>query len=423
MPVPLRSFIRAIGVAAFALDGRREEGDFVIYPQRKLFEAGDYPSHAFKMSDEELAIRAARTITAPLDLEHRPTVIRDDKIGHARNFSVAREAGKMVLRGDVAIHKLLDPLLKPESKMSTTWNRDTRELIKVALLLDPAVPDAALFGTLTEFGTAIGEADFADKHVTKSGAKNLQRLHDQTAEMGAVCDKGNVSTRQVHYASRDEAKLIQQIHDTTAGGGAECEGASGNAYGGYYFTTAPGASGFGEEEASMDTNAGASGGTAAAAPTSPAQAQPSPEFTALQERLKASEAQVAQLAAAGRQSKAEAFADRLIAEERLEPGRRAQVVILGCQTLEDDDARPIEIQLGENAKGSRWDAFCAEQLERKKLGLSGERVSAFSGARLLTDEVGADGTTKTATFGDRVKASARKQVGAAAAANGSGGAK
>jgi hypothetical protein len=376
-------------LAAISFDSQNNkmvDGDYVVYKGCKLFEEGDYPSHDFEMGADELALVADTNGAATLDLDHKPTVIRDDMIGSVNNFSTAWDEDKLVLYGDVRIHKLLDPLLKDETKLSVTWDRDSRQITKTALLLNPRIPDAALNATY---------AAFKKEHTTRSGQQVMQQLHDIAAKSGAVCDMSNV--KEANMASKGEHKAMQAIHDMATANGAECEGSKSNLYGTYYFGDDSGKT----KETSMDPV------------TDP---KPSAEFAAMQKRVEELEADLKRKSQEARQSKAAQFAERLVQEERIAPGLEGIVAEFAEACLEDDELRSREITFSADKKGSRLDALATILAARQPHGLTKETVKTVSslaafGAKVLSDD-DADDNDSAGAAKKRMGARARKLVGA-----------
>lgn len=335
-------------------DDSYAEGDYIVYPNRKLFPAGYYKSHNYDMTPEELTVAAYSTPEVPLDIDHKDSIIKDEYIGIARNFNANWEDDTLVKRGDIAIHKLLDPLLKDETKMSTTWNRATKELDKVALLLNPRIPDAELKPAFEAF-TA-----FAKTHQTYSGLRAVQSLHDRAVQGGAVCSADNAK-----MASKAENKAIQKVHDDMVAAGATCESmsdASSRVY--EYYSNIPAFTGAGllgdrqptptpaaDPPVSSPAEAGGGGtndasGSAGEGSQDMTEAEKAamsganPELVAMQKKID-------EMARKNRQKDADiAFSDLLRANKIL-PGAKAQFMALFEQLSADDEADQATVKFGE----------------------------------------------------------------------------
>lgn len=172
----------------------------------KIFAVGDYPDKDFSMTPEELAAAVAEFQPCDVDLEHTDTVL-SGKLGRVQSVSLADDGQS--LHGSVSLPKWLDDALgDTDRKVSATWDRATKTLQGLALVLSPRVPDAALMSAY---------AAFAARHDTPHGQMAMQELHDTSTRHGAVCAKGNVK-----MASSHESSAIQKIHDTAIEHGAAC---------------------------------------------------------------------------------------------------------------------------------------------------------------------------------------------------------
>lgn len=202
-------------VAEFALDGTAAsapDSDYVIYPNSKLFEAGDYPDRKFSLTPAELVLATAMfDEPVPVNLEHKPTPFLDGNLGEVRSVRPSDD-GK-TLYGTVAIPKWLDKIVGPTKKVSCEWDRDTKKLQRLSLTHTPRVEGAALF-------TAFAEATFAGApaHKTWHGQSVIQTIHDHSATYGAVCDPSN----SANFVSGRERTAIQKLHDLAVEHGAQC---------------------------------------------------------------------------------------------------------------------------------------------------------------------------------------------------------
>lgn len=177
------------------------DGELVIR-EGVLFEAGDYPDKQFSMTPEELLAATADFSPVPVGLEHVPNVL-DGKLGEVREIWLDDDG--VSLRGRVALPKWLDDVVpEDQRKVSAEWNRATKRMEKLDLVLEPRVAGAALF------------AAFAARHDTPNGQYAIQELHDLAARHGAVCNP------PAQMASKHEAKAIQSAHDLAVEHGAQC---------------------------------------------------------------------------------------------------------------------------------------------------------------------------------------------------------
>ena len=248
----------------FALDNdattNTKDGEYVLRTG-KIFEAGDYPDKNFQLTPEEMMEAIDDFQPVDLDLEHMPTIM-DGKLGKLEAVALGDDGWSMV--GTVRLPKWLDEnvLKDTERKVSATWDRSTKKLTKLALVLNPRVSDAALMAAFAANevagGTKLEEtvrtvmtswfeknaADFA--HKTYDGLSVLQSIHDRAAGAGAICTEPKKEEKKVTYSehevleilsneisefvSGNESKLIQQIHDSAVRGGARCSSVGDNSY-------------------------------------------------------------------------------------------------------------------------------------------------------------------------------------------------
>ncbi len=200
--------------ALFSLARFAADGDTVIR-RGKVFEAGNYPEKRFRLTPEEAAAAVAAFAPAPIDMEHTQSLF-DGKLGQLTELSLAEDG--VSLHGTATIPRWLDELF-PDAPIpvSCTWNRETKRLEKLALVVDPHIEDAQL---VAAFAKA--------RHNTPHGQMAIQDIHDAAARAGAVCNA------PVQMASRHEAKGIQQAHDIAVEHGAQCASVpAGRTAGGY----------------------------------------------------------------------------------------------------------------------------------------------------------------------------------------------
>ena len=201
--------------AAFDLGEGDADADMVVYPDAKLFEAGEYPDKSYEMTPEELwAAAESFSAPVPIDLEHTPTVL-DGKLGEVRSVRVDGDE----LRGAVAIPKWLNSLLEDgKRKVSCEWDRATKTLKKLSIVEHPRIADAALMAAFAQARPDEAEAMFARANRTYHGASTIQSLHDTAARAGALCDPANGA----QFTSSRERSAMQQIHDLAVKAGAKC---------------------------------------------------------------------------------------------------------------------------------------------------------------------------------------------------------
>jgi hypothetical protein len=202
--------------AAFALEasGRRVEGDYAIYPNSLLFQAGEYPDKSFSMSPEEMWAAVEQFSPVGGNIEHTSFLA-----GRACEVRSIRQdsANSDVLLGEVAVPLALDGLMHGhERRLSCEWDRTAKTLTGIALTVNPRIPEAALMSAFAA----------AAPHTTREGQSMVQTVHDLTAKGGAVCSPANPNgTKEYsssYFVSTGEAKTLQALHDAACAGGAKC---------------------------------------------------------------------------------------------------------------------------------------------------------------------------------------------------------
>jgi len=155
--------------------------DGLVVRRRKIFEIGDYPDKNFSLDLAEAQAAIAAFTPAPLDIEHVPSVL-DGKLGTLQ--SLALDADQKSLFGDVAIPAWLDRVLDGTPvKLSALWNRLTKRLEKVALVLNPRIPDAVLMSAFTASLVTPEEVEFLGRRTSKADQQTLQSVHDQLVKL------------------------------------------------------------------------------------------------------------------------------------------------------------------------------------------------------------------------------------------------
>lgn len=197
------------------------QDDYVIRTG-KVFQCGRYDDKQFEFDENDLQRAVASFEPCPVNLAHTPTVL-DGKLGVVQRIYPGANGALM---GDVALPKWLDSALDDSSRrVSAEWDRATKTLKKLSLVLSPRVTDAALFAAFS--------ADFARKrHDTPSGQMAIQQIHNMAASSGAVCNQ------PATMASRHEHSAIQQVHDVAVSHGATCQSTANSATP-PYFSGAP----------------------------------------------------------------------------------------------------------------------------------------------------------------------------------------
>jgi hypothetical protein len=235
----------ATSVAMFDLGAPRFDGDSVIYEDSLLFRCGKYEDRAFEMSPEE-AWLAVDQFEAPVpnELEHVNTLgiqtIIDGKFGEVRELRLSEDGEEV--RGTVAIPQWLYTIWEgPQKSVSAVWDRTSKTLKKLGLVVEGRVPDAALMAAFAATYPNDADAIFVAAHNTPHGRKTIQAIHDIVARAGAVCQPTNgagvggalpddtavepgtaVMSESALFTSLRERGVLQTIHNAAVKGGAVC---------------------------------------------------------------------------------------------------------------------------------------------------------------------------------------------------------
>lgn len=152
------------------------DADGLVIRRRKVFEAGDFPDKDFSLSPEEALAAAATFSPVDLDLQHVPSVL-DGKLG--KLLSLIPVDGGRELWGDVGIPQWLDQVLQNTPvELSAAWDRATKRLMRLALVVRARIPDAVLMSAF---------AQFEGRRNSGSDQQTIQQIHDLTTGLGAMC--------------------------------------------------------------------------------------------------------------------------------------------------------------------------------------------------------------------------------------------
>jgi SPP1 gp7 family putative phage head morphogenesis protein len=137
-----------------------------------IFKLGAYPDKQFSLSADEARRAVASFTPVAIDSEHKQSIF-DGKLGQLKGVTLDGD----VLYGEMDVPQWLHDLF-PEQPIpvSTTWHRQQKQIIGLALAANPRVSDAAM---MTAFS-----ATFA-RHDTFEGQQAMQELHDHAARNGA----------------------------------------------------------------------------------------------------------------------------------------------------------------------------------------------------------------------------------------------
>lgn len=136
--------VDVVAPVEFSLENPTPDGELV---QRtgKLFEAGEYQDKNFAITEEELDSAVHGFNPVLNNLEHTRTVL-DNNLGRVERVE---RRGKDLF-GTVTVPRWLDALLGVNPlKASLEWDRETKQIVGNALVLNPRIPDAQLVAAFT----------------------------------------------------------------------------------------------------------------------------------------------------------------------------------------------------------------------------------------------------------------------------------
>lgn len=309
----------------------------MVIKEGKIFEAGDYPDKGIAFTPEDLQAAVAAFAPVDLDLEHIPTVL-DGKLGQLQEVKTADD-GK-TLMGKVAIPEWLDKAVgNVPLKVSCTWDRASKKLAKLALVLQPRVSDAAIMSAF---------AEFAGKRHSAQDEQDLQSVHDAVVRLGAACKKAEFTNKE---SKEKKMSFKDKFFAWLDGVDAEA-------------TPAP--------PAQTPPAAVQPAPVAAAQVQNSAAAQPDPEV----ERLRRENAE---FKAQAMHAQATSWADEMVRGGHAYPAERDNLIAVFTQLAQDDEANPREVTFSEGSeqkKGTRLDAYKASIAARPVHGLTVEGVRA-----------------------------------------------
>lgn len=302
-----RTVYDTVAMALFSInDDGAEEGD-VIVRSGKIFEVGRYEDKEFELTSEEAAAAIEGFSPVSVDYEHITGPL-DGHLGRLRKVWMGSDG--ISIMGEYEEPTWLSKVLgNAARKVSTTWDRSTKQLKGLALVTNPRVADAAVM------------AAFAGARHNKEDQVALNAAHDALVTAGAECNP------QKETNMGDDKDKGQNVMEWLSG-------VVGNAFMGQLRATNP----------------------PAADPTT---TPPVVEDT----RVATLEKQMAAFRAESYRALAVTFVDGLLRDERILPAERDTIIAAYIMAAEDDLAVPREVSFTvgeEQKKGTRVDALMAQ---------------------------------------------------------------
>lgn len=386
-------------VAAFDLGSPVEDGEWVEYPDSLLFRAGEYEQKSYSMTPEELWAAAEQFEPVPNELEHVNTegtaTILDGKLGGVEAVRLSDDGQE--LRGTVKIPRWLDAIWDaPAKRVSCVWDRGTKTLSGLGLVVKGHVPDAALMAAFAE------SAAFTPRKTTPESTAHMQAIHDHVATLApdlCAAAMGDVP---------EQRKAYGKIHRLAVEHGATCPGAAAmSAAGNARRTTmsmvekfralfgdkaeAPEAPEVTEEQAALIVEAIKPAEEPAPKVEAPASFADSPEARAMQRQIDELRARDEAGRKAAVAKDAARFADDAVRAGRVPSKLKASFARLIVRCAEDDHAAPAKVTFTDartaaEAEGTRLDALMAFAAE---LPPAFHAESVFDPAKGLLDDYSA----------------------------------
>jgi hypothetical protein len=228
-------------LVGFELGTGTIEGDEVLYEDVLIFRCGDYPDKKFSLDENEAeeAIEAFEPVLnelAHVNSQFGEKTILDGKLGEVRDAWISdADDGSVEVRGDVTIPLWLDKIWEGKKQISAVWDRTSKTLEGLGLVVKGRVKDAALMASFALANPEDLDAIFAEGggYGTPHGRMAVQGIHDMAAQHGAMCSPGSspaishIGGPSAGFTSRRERKGLQKIHDAAVEHGASCSMSSG----------------------------------------------------------------------------------------------------------------------------------------------------------------------------------------------------
>jgi hypothetical protein len=342
------------------------ETDGMVRRTALITTAGAFPDHDWEITPDELKASAdAFAGRGYVEIEHFKShgaaSILDAHTGYVDGVWTSEDGAE--LWGDLVLPPWLNEIADANGgKVSAVFDKEAKGFLGVGLVLEPAVPEAAMLSAFV---------DFAKRHDTPRGQYAVQDLHDSAVRHGAVCTAGNAT-----MASKHEAGAIQQIHDLAVDHGAKCDAVGKS--GGQMIMYSK------SEQAEQEE-----GQTVPDEQKNKDAASQEPTVAALQAQLAAEKTQrdadrkaLVALQAERRQEKANAFVDALITENKVLPAQRELLVALHLAAATSDDTRGL-VTLADGKEQSLLQSVITALSSFQSLGLTREQLTANPDVAIL----------------------------------------
>jgi hypothetical protein len=367
-----KAIMAALSAVALADASSTLEADGMVRRTALITTAGAFPDHDWEITPDELKASAdAFAGRGYVEIEHFKShgtrSILDAHTGYVDGVWTSEDGAE--LWGDLVLPPWLNEIADANGgKVSAVFDKEAKGFLGVGLVLEPAVPEAAMLSAFV---------DFAKRHDTPRGQYAVQDLHDSAVRHGAVCTAGNAT-----MASKHEAGAIQQIHDLAVDHGAKCDavGKSGGQM--MMYSKA-------EQTEQTEQTEQEEGQTVPDEQKNTDGKSQEPTVAALQAQLAAEKTQrdadrkaLVALQAERRQEKANAFVDALITENKVLPAQRDTLVALHLAAATSDDTRGL-VTLADGKEQSLLQSVITALSSFQSLGLTKEQMIANPDVAIL----------------------------------------
>lgn len=187
--VPVTSY-EAVTMSGYTFDvtDKDASNDEVVILRGKIFNTGSFVDKRFSLDENELSEAVQKFEPVKIDYEH----INGPLDGLLGNLTDVWTNDNKTLFGAVELPSWLDKQIGDKPiKVSTTWSKDPKRIIGLALVTNPRIDDAAIF---------------AGARHSASDQKRVQEMHDHSVALGATCDGSDDSSTKTAQSSKDEAQ-------------------------------------------------------------------------------------------------------------------------------------------------------------------------------------------------------------------------
>jgi hypothetical protein len=220
--------------------GRYVKDGYAHYPNALLFRAGKYESHNYEMTPDEIRDACGRFRPISGNILHSKFL--QGRAVHLDSIRVDA-ADPARLRGAARVPLGLDELLDDdERQLSCEWDRATKDLGGLSLVVNPRVPGASLIAGFADMHDVDPDLDdralaaFTHRKRTEHGDRHAQIIHDVIGAAfpefcagpgmppPAVTPPATPATMAAFADRPAQQKFFKKCHDDACMHGATCPG-------------------------------------------------------------------------------------------------------------------------------------------------------------------------------------------------------